>query len=292
MSAESGGVRLLLSVPGAALGLIEAALQRLGGVTVTGPPDTRGPVPLEAYFATQPDPAELNALLAAAAAATGTAVPEVVLEYLPPLDWAAESRKARPPVRAGRFYLFGAPLADPPPAGTIAIRIDAGQAFGTGHHESTRGCLLALDGLARRARPHRPLDLGCGAGVLAIAMAKLWPAAVMACDVDPVAVQVTIANARLNAVARRVRAIQADGFRHAAVAQRGPYDLIAANILAGPLIRMAGDLRRNLAPRGIVILSGLLRDQEPAVIARYRAAGLRRNRRIALGEWVTLVLAG
>ncbi len=292
MSAAAGGVRLLLSVPGAALGLFEAALQRLGGATVTGGSDARGPMPLEAYFATRPDPVELNALLAAAAAAAGTALPKVVLECLPPLDWAAESQKARPPVRAGRFYLFGAHLPDPPPAGTIAIRIDAGQAFGTGHHESTRGCLMALDRLARRARPQRPLDLGCGAGVLAIAMAKLWPATVMACDVDPVAVRVTIANTRLNAVSGRVRVVRANGFRHAAVAQRGPYDLIAANILAGPLIRMTGDLRRSLAPRGIVILSGLLRDQERAVIARYRGAGLIRIRRIALGEWVTLVLAG
>jgi ribosomal protein L11 methyltransferase len=290
MAGETGGVRLLLSVPAAALGLFEAALQRLGGATVTGPPDTRGPVALEAYFATRPDPAALNALLAAAAAAAGTVVPEFVLECLPPLDWAAESQKARPPVRAGRFYLFGAHLAGSPPAGTIAIRIDAGRAFGTGHHESTRGCLMALDALARRARPQRPLDLGCGAGVLAIAMAKLWPALVMACDVDPVAVQVTRTNARLNAVAPRVRTFQADGFRHAALVKGGPYDLIAANVLAGPLIRMAGDLRRSLAPRGIVILSGLLRGQERAVTARYRSVGLARMRRIALGDWVTLVL--
>lgn len=292
MSADGGGFRLLLSVPNKTLALFEAGLWRLGGAIVTGRADARGLVPVEVYLVARPDPAEVTALLAAAAAAAGQLPPAVALEPVPPVDWVAESQKALPPVRAGRFFVFGSHVTGPPPPGTIPIRIDAGQAFGTGHHESSQGCLIALSELARRGRPRRSLDLGCGSGVLAIAMAKLWAVPVIACDLDPIAVRVARANARLNGVGGRLRVVQGDGFHRLPVLAGRPYDLIAANILAGPLCRMAAALRRSLAPGGIAILAGLLRNQERAVLARYRAQGMRPVRQIRLGEWVTLVLAG
>ena len=211
-------------------------------------------------------------MLAAAAAAAHVPVPDVTIEPLPAVDWVAESQKARPPVRAGRFYVFGSHVAGPAPAGTIPIRIDANVAFGTGHHESTEGCLLALDALARTRRPVRPLDLGCGTGILAIAMAKLWPGPVMACDLDEDALRVTRDNAALNGVGSQIRAVRSDGLRGPRVARGGPYDLIVANILSEPLRRMAGDLVGALAPGGTVVLAGFLETHQSCL----GAAGIQR----------------
>ncbi len=290
MSDASSGVRLRLALPVGALEIFEAGLLRLGGAVATGVPDECGTVAVEAYLAKAPDPVEVGAMLAAASAAAQVPVPDVTVEPLPAVDWVVESQKARPPVRAGRFYVFGSHVAEPPPAGTIPIRIDASVAFGTGHHESTEGCLLALDALARTRHPARLLDLGCGSGILSIAMAKLWPVPVMACDLDDDAVRVTRDNAALNGVGSRIRAARSDGLRGPRIARAGPYDLIVANILSAPLQRMAGDLAKALAPGGAVVLAGFLETQERAVLASYRARGLRRLERIALGDWVTLVL--
>ena len=287
-SPGAGGHRLLLSVPGRSLALFEAALARLGGALSSGLIDDEGQVPLSLYLTRRPGSTEVAALLLAASAAAGIAPPEVRWEAVPDLDWVAESQQALAPVEAGRFFVHGSHLQAPP--GALAIRIDAGQAFGSGHHESTRGCLLALSDLARSRRPARALDLGCGSGVLAIAVTRLWPIPVLACDIDPVAVRITRDNAHLNAVGRRLRAVRADGPRRAAVAAAGPYELILANILAGPLCRLAGDVRASLAPGGVVILSGLLAGQARAVLARYRPLGLVPLARLVLGDWVTLTL--
>jgi ribosomal protein L11 methyltransferase len=291
LNGEASGVRLRLALQAAALSIFEAGLARLGGAVATDPPDEGGTVRLDVYLPAAPDPVEVTALLAAAAAAAEVPVPDYTVEPLPEVDWVAESQKALPPVRAGRFYVFGSHVAEPPPKGTVPIRIDANVAFGTGHHESTEGCLLALDALARTSNPARPLDLGCGSGILSIAMAKLWPAPVLACDLDGDAVRVTRINAAVNGVGARVRATRGDGLRGSPVARSGPYDLIVANILAEPLQRMAGDLVGALSPGGTVVLGGFLESQEGAVQARYRARGLRRTGRIVLGDWVTLVLS-
>lgn len=278
-------------VPAPALEIFEAALQSLGGAVVRDAES--GPeVPLDVYLREPPDRAGLTAALEIAAAAAGLATPHVTVGALPASDWVAESRKALPPLRLRRFFVYGAHAAREHSASAIPVHMEAGQAFGTGHHESTRGCLIALDSLARRGRPRACLDVGCGSGILAIAMAKLWRCPVLACDVDPLAVAVARENFALNGVSPLVRAVRSDGAGRRSVRRRGPYDVIAANILAGPLATMAGDLRRALAPGGQLVLSGLLRGQEGAVLARYRARRLHPERRIALGEWVTLVLGG
>ncbi len=279
-----------MAVPLAALRVFEAALDTLGGALVIGVADAKETVALTLYLVRRPDRAEAAGLLAAAAAAAGVAAPAFEIAVLPELDWVAESQKALPPIRAGRFYVYGSHVTGPPPPASIPILIDANAAFGTGRHESTRGCLIALTGLAKRRRFRRPLDMGCGSGVLAIAMAKLWPVAVMAADNDATALRVARENAWINGVASRLRCVASDGYRRAALVRRAPFDLIVANILAEPLAAMANDLARHLAPGGVAVLSGLLADQERAVFAPHCGRGLRLEARIVLGDWATLVL--
>jgi ribosomal protein L11 methyltransferase len=172
----------------------------------------------------------------------------------------------------------------------VPIRLDAGQAFGSGEHDSTRGCLLALDRLAGRRRLKRVLDLGCGAGILAIAAAKCWPARILAADNDPIAIAVARGNAERNGVASRVRCLQSDGYDSVVLRRSGPFDLILANILAEPLCDMARATARHLAPGGTAVLSGLLDRQADAVVAAHRPWGLRLRETIGRAPWVTLVL--
>jgi len=279
-----------LAVPAAALPVFEMALETLGEALAMEPPDGSGAVALTLYLAQRPAEAEVGALLAAAAAAAAVPVPDFTVAQLPDLDWVAESQKSLPPIRAGRFYVYGSHVTGPAPAASIPILIDANAAFGTGRHETTRGCLIALTRLAKRRRFRRPLDMGCGSGVLAIAMAKLWPVAVVAADNDATALRVARDNARINGVSFRVRCVASDGYRNAALARRAPFDLIVANILAEPLASMAVDLAHHLGHGGTAVLSGLLADQQRAVLAPHRGRGLRLEARIVLGDWATLVL--
>jgi len=214
---------------------------------------------------------------------------KVKVTELEPVDWVAESLKHHQPVSAGRFYVHGS--HHPKPAlDRYAILIDAGMAFGTGQHETTAGCLRALDALARTGTARNPLDVGSGSGILAMAMAKAWPCRVLASDIDPEAVKVAIANARDNGVGGRIDVVTAVGLHHPAIRERGPYDLITANILAKPLVQLAADLTAALEPGGTLVLSGFLRQQEAGVFAAYRHRGMRLLRRYPVGEWVTLVL--
>jgi ribosomal protein L11 methyltransferase len=170
------------------------------------------------------------------------------------------------------------------------LRLDAGLAFGSGEHASTRGCLMALERVAARRRPRRVLDLGTGSGILAIAAAKRLRVPVLATDLEPWSVRVAADNARLNGVAPLVRAVLADGWRNRVVRARAPYDLVFANILARPLCAMAGDLAAHLAPGGTAILAGLLGAQARMVLAAHRRAGLRLAARLDVAAWTTLVL--
>ncbi|HXI99807.1 MAG TPA: 50S ribosomal protein L11 methyltransferase [Micropepsaceae bacterium] len=216
---------------------------------------------------------------------------EVSVAPLPDQDWIRLSQLGLPPVRAGRFFVYGAHDAGQVPPGVIPIRIEAGLAFGTGHHETTALCLTALTDIARTTRrPRSILDLGCGTGVLAIAAAKLWRKSVLATDIDIVAVEVARENARINGEAPLIHAATADGFTHPAIRARAPFDLICANILAGPLTKLAPDLSAALARRGIAVLSGLLRDQEKQVLSFYRPHGLVLCRTYRDGPWSALVL--
>jgi ribosomal protein L11 methyltransferase len=235
---------------------------------------------VEALYAEMPDGALLTRL----------AGREVRVELLPDTDWIKASQEGLPPVRAGRFFVYGAHDEGEVPRGVIPIRIEAGMAFGTGHHETTALCLAALSELARRRRFANVLDLGCGTGVLAIAAAKLWRKRVLASDIDPVAVEVTRENAAANGEAPPVAAVVADGLSHPALAARAPYELIVANILAAPLTRLAVQIVPALRPGGVLILSGLLRWQENLVLSFYRAQGLTLREIRRDGAWSALVL--
>ncbi len=242
-----------------------------------------------ALFPAPPDLGPFTILLTRLADAGAQPLP-ITVSQVPETDWVGESLKNLKPVTAGRFFVCGHHDAAKAPANAIRVLIEAGPAFGTGHHETTRGCLLALELVARRHRPRRPLDLGCGSGVLAIAMAKAWRVPTVASDIDPAAVRTTVENADLNGVSGRVRAVTADGFRHRLLHNTAPYDLIVANILAGPLRELAPTLARHLSPGGYVILSGLLAVQEREVAVAFGGHGLIRWRRVALNGWVTLIL--
>ncbi len=291
--------RLDISIPVPAVSAFEAALAELGGAIVTDAPDaaeTQAEVGLQVYLDAEPERPRLTALLAGAALLAGVRVPEARVGRLPDIAWVTESHKALPAIQAGPFYVHGAHVSAPAPAGGIPILIEAGPAFGTGRHESTLGCLLALAGLAEIHQPARPpawapasaLDMGCGSGLLAIAIAKLWACPVRAVDNDPQAVRAAAGNAVANGVGGLVSARQGEGYDAAAFGVEASFDLIAANILAGPLEAMAPDLKRHLAPGGVAVLSGLLEDQAGAVIAAHAPLSL--ARRIPLGGWVTLVL--
>ena len=242
---------------------------------------------VDAYYDDAPDIAALAALLAD----VPSGAPELALEAVPDANWVAISQAALPPVAAGRFWVHGSHDRGRVGLRPNAIEIDAGEAFGTAHHATTLGCLEALDRLARRRLFARVLDLGCGSGVLGIAAGKALPRArLCASDVDPVAVAVANANAARNRSGRRLRAVAASGLDHPRLRREGRFDLVLANILAGPLILLANPLRRAVRAGGLCVLSGILTEQAHEVTAAYRAAGfsLLEARRIA--GWSTLIL--
>ncbi len=207
-------------------------------------------------------------------------------------DWVAKSLAGLAPVPAGRFVVHGSHDRDKIPAGVIAIEIEAALAFGTGHHGTTRGCLLAIDELLAVRRFERVLDLGSGTGVLAIAIGLAQESKVLATDIDETSARIAQENAEANGAGAFVESIHATGFDHPVFAERGPFDLIVANILAGPLVDLAGDVKRNLAPGGSVVLSGLMNAEEERVGAAYAAQGLALVASRQLEGWSTLVLKG
>ena len=211
-------------------------------------------------------------------------------ETLPDIDWVTRSLEGLKPVRAGRFFVHGAHDRDQRRQDDIAIEIEAGLAFGTGHHGTTAGCLEMLERVVGQEHPQNALDLGTGSAVLAIALAKLAHIPVLATDIDPVAVEVAAANANLNDTSGFVETVTASGFDHPVFAKRGPFDLIVANILAGPLIELAPEMIRQMNPGGSLILSGILDRQEEAVVTAYVAAGFRHIRTTHLEGWVTIHL--
>lgn len=246
---------------------------------------------IEAYYDEEPDLAALAAELRAVVSPQ-TSIPKLAAAPIEDLNWVAMSQAALPPVAAGRFTVHGSHDAGRVARGPNAILIDAGEAFGTAHHATTYGCLSAIDRLTRRRRFRRVLDLGCGSGVLAIAVARSLPqASIIATDLDAQSVVVAQTNMRLNGVGERITAIAADGLNAPQLRHPGQFDLLIANILAGPLVMLAPHLRRAVARSGILVLSGLLVPQAREVIAAYTAAGfsLLEHRRI-LG-WSTLTLA-
>jgi ribosomal protein L11 methyltransferase len=240
------------------------------------------------HFSGVPDQAEIREMVGLAA---GNEIAQAIqFDTLEAKDWVKATLEELVPVHAGRFMVHGRHDRARVPPNKLGIEIEAALAFGTGHHGTTRGCLLLLDQALKARRPRRTLDLGTGTGVLAIAAAKASHRDVLASDIDPLSAKVAAGNARLNGASGLVEAIQAGGFSAQAFKQRGPFDLVLANILANPLRRMATQMSRHLAPGALVILSGLLPPQAGAVIADYRARGLVLRRHVRLEGWSSLLM--
>jgi len=277
-----------LAAPPAVLPVFEAALEPFT-ISLSSTEQTPDLWRVQGLCDAPPDRGAVEVAVALAAAASGVAPPEVQIARLEARDWVRESLLQLPAVAVGRFRVRGSHLPPARPPG-IDLLIDAGLAFGTGHHPTTWGCLAAIDRLTRCRRLRRPLDMGCGSGILALALASVLRTPVVAADNDPAAVQTALANARINRLAPWITGVVAEGFRSRAIVRRGPYDLIVANILARPLIAMAPALAAALTRDGIAVLSGLLGRSEPAVLAAYRAQGLHLVQRIVGEDWHTLIL--
>lgn len=264
-----------------------AAMERLvpepTGVGVFELEDGSGLWEVGGYFEAPPDAAGL-VLLAALHDARSFVVSE-----LPETDWVAKVKRELTPVEAGRFFVHGSHDADKVPEGAEPLLIEASMAFGTGHHGTTLGCLRALDRMIGEGfEAGRVLDLGCGTAVLAMAAARVWPATILASDIDPVAVEVAEANVVANGLEGRVQCLEAEGFGHPGLASASPYDLIFANILKGPLILLVEEVTAHLSAGGRLILSGILNDQADEVIGYYTRAGNSLTDRDEIGDWSTL----
>lgn len=244
-------------------------------------------IEVSAHYASEPSRHRLTQLIEAAA--LDARLGALRIEPLAPKNWVAEAESLRGPVRAGRFLVHGRHDCGKAPAGRFTLEIDAGLAFGTAHHATTRGCLIALDRLAKRKHPRRVLDIGTGTGILAIASARALNANVVASDMDPIAVAVAAENARTNSVQSRVSVVEAEGLAHPAL-RCANADLLFANILLRPLLDLAPAFSRVLSPGGICVLSGLLEPQARQVESRFRALGFSLDSRILLDGWTTLLL--
>jgi ribosomal protein L11 methyltransferase len=240
------------------------------------------------HFADAPDRASIRELVGIAAG-DGVAR-DITFDSVEARDWVKATLEELVPVRAGRFIVHGHHDRAKIPPNKLGIEIEAALAFGTGHHGTTRGCLLLLDHVLKGYRPRRVLDLGSGTGVLAIAAARALQVRVMASDIDPLAVRVARDNARLNGTGNLVATIRATGFSAPQFAPHRPFDLVLANILANPLRQMATPMARHLAPSALVILSGLLPHQAQSVIAAYRGRGLVLERQLQIEGWSSLLM--
>ncbi|MGM4986854.1 50S ribosomal protein L11 methyltransferase [Tardiphaga sp. 841_E9_N1_2] len=240
------------------------------------------------HFADPPDEASIRDLVSLAS--DDTVAASIVFDSIEAKDWVKESLKGLVPVRAGRFIVHGQHDRDQVRPNQLGIEIEAALAFGTGHHGTTRGCLIYLDYVLRAKAPKRMLDLGTGTGVLAIAAAKATKRRVLATDIDPMSVKVARENMRLNGVGNLVDTVCATGFSSPAFGDRAPFDLILANILANPLRAMSTDMSRHLTRNGMVILSGLLPHQAMSVIAAYRARGLVLRKHQIIEGWSSLLM--
>lgn len=251
-------------------------------VTINETDEARGLWEVVVYFADEEEASETARLLAR---------DDMVIAPVPDHDWVRQSLEGLAPVSAGRFFLYGSHDRNRRRDGGVSLEIDAGTAFGTGHHGTTEGCLTALDRILKQRHPLRCLDVGCGTGVLAIATASATKRLAVASDIDPEAVRVTMINAFNNRVGPLIRAVTAAGLKHPVIAGSPSFDLIFANILARPLVALAHGLSHVLAPGGHIVLSGITIDQVRWIEATYRYQGLVRAGRIRRGNWATLVFA-
>src|SRR6202795_5219649 len=266
--------------------LTESFFEGQAAIAAFERPDGRWDISM--HFAEPPDQASIRELVGLAA--SDDAAQGIAFDIVEARDWVKATLEELAPVRAGCFIVHGRHDRSNIPPNKLGIEIEAALAFGTGHHGTTRGCLLLLDHVLKAWRPRRVLDMGTGTGVLAIAAAKALQIRVLASDIDPLSVKVAHDNARLNGTGDLVETVHATGFSAPEFAQRGPFDLVLANILANPLRQMATPLARHLAPSALVILSGLLPHQAESVVAAYRGRGLVLKRQIQIEGWSSLLL--
>lgn len=244
---------------------------------------------VEAITTTEPNQGEFTNILTEACANLNIPTPSLIIEGLPETDWLEATWRNFPPRQMGRYYVYGSHTAPTPPEGSVTLEINAATAFGSGEHETTTTCLLTLDDLAQQGYMFRkPIDMGCGSGILGIAIAKTWDIPVIAADNDPESVRVATNNAALNQCNSLFSAYLSEGFENPEI--QGPYDLVIANILATPLIEMAPSLSHALAPKGLVILSGLLNRDREKVVKAYEAEGLHFISHRTLNDWEALLL--
>jgi len=284
-----------IEMPFPLLASFEELLGETGGIAVSSYETAPTPDPDTATWCLQvlldapPDHAAWARSLQGVASQIGLTMPVIRSGYLPDQDWVSHTNRLNAPVRCGRFFLHGQHDRGQVPPGSLPLWLEAGLAFGTGRAPSTFGCLLAIEQLCRTRRPGRVLDFGCGSGVLAMAAARMGAGRVLAADIDPVAIGVARENARRNGLGLQLHCLVAD--RPADPRLGGRFDLVLANILAGPLRRMARDLSRRVAPGGHLVLSGLLAREDASIVAYYRAQGLVLRRRIAREGWHSLIFA-
>ena len=254
----------------AALDIFEAAFADHAVSLASFEDEASGLWRITAYLESVPDEADIAAKIAIAARDAGIGAPVFRIAELPPTDWVAEVEKSLQPIHVGAYYVFGSHVTDAPPPGSVPLRVEAGLAFGTGSHETTRGCLTAFEWLYPNAGPRNPLDVGTGSGILALALAKKYGVAVLGGDIDPIAVDVARENAEINGVADKARFVACTGLDHPDIAAGAPYDLIVANIVANPLIELAPAIE---------------------VAAIYGGQGLFLRDEIPIGNWRTLILS-
>jgi ribosomal protein L11 methyltransferase len=259
-----------------------------GQAAITAFEEPGGRWDITVHFAEPPDESAIRELVGLAAG--DEAARDVAFDTVEARDWVKATLADLVPVRAGRFIVHGRHDRTRVPPNKLGIEIEAALAFGTGHHGTTRGCLLLLDEVLKAHLPRRVLDLGTGTGVLAIAAAKALRTNVLASDIDPLAVKVARENAAHNGVVGLVQAIHATGFSAPEFSSRAPFDLVLANILANPLRQMATPMAQHLAPSALVILSGLLPQQAQSVVAAYRARGLVLRRHLVIEGWSSLLM--
>lgn len=272
-----------------AYALVDAAMER-DDLALTASAHEDEATGLWVFEAGCDTPANVDAFAELARQALGMDVQFSVAALDLAVNWVAKSLEGLAPVIAGGFYVYGSHETGPVPGGLTAMKIDAAQAFGTGHHETTTGCLEAIDKLLKRKKPRKMIDVGTGTGVLAIALAKRTRTAVIASDIDPISVTTTVENAEQNGVGKLIVAVEATGLTHPTIVQNGPYDLIVANILAGPLMALAPAVGRSAQKGATIILSGILQHQARGVINAYMRQGMTLTEKLQRKDWTTLML--
>ena len=290
-ASDIGVWQLVLEIPRAAVAFFEATLGDEAAALTAMEQAGKEPWLLDVLYEEEPPRAMVEAAIASAADAAGIDVPAWRLAPMEQRDWVGETQRLLAPLDLGRFWIFGEHDRGTTPPGRIGLEVEASIAFGTGRHATTAGCLAAIEELGRRRRYRRPLDVGTGSGVLAMAAARLMATSIVASDIDRDSVRVARANIRANGLYGRVAALYADGLGARGIRARRPYDLILANILARPLMHLAKPISDALAPGGRVVLSGLLAKQERQVLGAYAMVGLKLEKRFAREGWHTLVLA-